>query len=83
VPIFDDLIATENPPAEKNIQVLALNVTTEGRKAANVCDEKPAGNAFDLSQRTLHHVRSVLLGNRNGLTEGENLISYCDLIAIA
>ena len=42
--IFDDLITTENPRAEKNIQVLALDVATEGRKAADVRDEKPTGN---------------------------------------
>ena len=61
VPIFDDLIATENPRTEKNIQVLALNVATEGRKAANVRDEKPTRNLLDFPQRSLHHVRFVLL----------------------
>ena len=81
--ILDDLIATENPPAEKNIQVLALNVATEGRKAANVRDEKPARDTLDLAQRPLHHVRFVLLlKSASGCRNLKTLIADCDLIPV-
>jgi len=36
--ILDDLLATKNPRSEKNVQILTLHVTAEGRKIANVCD---------------------------------------------
>ena len=42
--ILDDLFTTKDPGAEKNVQVLALHLAAEGRKATNVRDEKPTRN---------------------------------------
>ena len=81
--ILDYLLATENPRAEKNIQILALHVATKRRKTANVGDEKPARNSLDLAQRSLQDVRFVLLGNGQWLPELENLIADCDLVSVS
>src|SRR5439155_22941533 len=48
--ILDDLLASENPCSEKNIQVPALHVAAERRETANVRDEKPARNILDFPQ---------------------------------
>jgi len=61
VAALDDLLASRNPRSEKNIQVLALHMPAEGRKTANVRDQKPTGNILDLPQRSLEYVRLVLL----------------------
>src|SRR6184192_2443185 len=79
---LDNLLATKNPRSEKDIQVLALHVATEGRKTTNVRDEKPARNILDFPQRSLRHHRFVFVWNRERLPECENLISDCDLIAV-
>src|SRR5229473_5681437 len=53
VVVLDDLLASENPRSEKNVQVLALHAAAERREIANVRDEKPARNSLDFSQRSL------------------------------
>ena len=81
--VLDDLLASENPCSEQNVQVLTLHLAAERRKTSNVRDEKPARNILDFAQRSLHQVRFGLLRNREWLPERENLISDCDLIAVA
>jgi hypothetical protein len=81
--ILDDLLAGENPRSEKNVQVLALHPAAEGRKTADIRNKKPAWNILDFPQRSLYQRRFVLVRNGNWLPEHENLISDCDLIAVA
>jgi hypothetical protein len=81
--ILDDLFGSENPRSEKNIQVLALHPAAEWRKTANIRNKKPAWNILDFPQRSLHNVAFVLLRNAKWPPERENLISDCDLIAVA
>src|SRR4029077_17488139 len=72
-----------NPRSYKNVQVLTVQLAAERRKTANVCDEKPVRNSLDFAQRTLHHIRFVLLRNGDRLSDLENLIADRDLIAIS
>jgi len=81
--VLDDLLATQNPRSYKNVQVLTLQLAAERRKTANVCDEKPTRNSLDFAQRTLHHLRFVLLRNGDRLSDLESLIPDRDLIAIS
>ena len=81
--VLDNLLAAQNPRSYKNVQVLTLHLAAERRKTANVCDEKPARNSLDLAQRTLHHIRFVLLRNGDWVSDLENLIADRDLIAVA
>ena len=55
--VLDDLLASENPRSEKNVQVSALHAAAERRETANVRDEKPARNILDFPQRLLRHQR--------------------------
>ena len=80
--ILDDLLAVKDPGTKKDIQVLGLHVTDERCEIPNICDEKPARNFSDLSQRTLHQLGFVLLRDRNRLSERENLIANGYLIAV-
>ena len=50
---------------EESIQFLALDVATEGRKAANVRDEQPAQLQVPISRRVLC-ITSVLYPFKNG-----------------
>src|SRR5881409_2616275 len=59
--ILYDLLGSENPRSEQNIQVRALHPANERRKTANIRNKKPAWNILDFPQRSLHHVAFVLL----------------------
>src|SRR5947209_4175464 len=61
VVVLDDLLASENPRSEKNVQVLALHPAAERRETANVRDEKPARNILDFPQRSLGYHRFVFV----------------------
>src|ERR1700746_2067898 len=52
--ILDDLLATKNPRAKKEVQVFAPHLLAERGKAADVRNQKPAWNFLDLSQCSLH-----------------------------
>jgi hypothetical protein len=49
----------------------------------NICEQKPAGNFLNLPQRALHHLRFVLLRDRNWLSERENLVANGYVIAVS
>src|ERR1043166_7066703 len=52
---FNDLLATKNPRAKKDVQVFAPHLLAERGKAADVGDKKPARNTLNFPQRPLHY----------------------------
>jgi hypothetical protein len=58
-------------------------LATEGTETANIGDKKPAGDIFDFPRSSLHDVRFVRFRNRHWLPDFEDLVTNCDLIAVA
>ena len=80
---LDDLLASKNPCSNQNVQVLTLHLAAERRKTSDVRDQKPARDILDFAQCSLQQVRFGLPRNGDWLPERQNLISDCDLIAVA